>query len=401
VPHSNLKKIRPNSGNSPNPTGSPLSLIDNRWCKKVKGKRYYFGTYPRVIYEEALEEYKRCKFDLEAGHGKPTQSRHDQYAVADVCDAFLRDRKGKIGERTWQDYKSVIDNFILPGLGKEKPADELTPEDFKHVRSRMERSTVKGNQAKVGPKTVENYCTRARAVFNFSNKKQLTLQPISHGGYLANPPAKEMRRHTNETYAEGRDLSREAIKDVLAIADTQMKAIILTSLGAGLLAVDIAHLKFEHVELDNGMVNYPRRKTEISRSFVLWPEARKAIGDWLEIRPEPRDSDLSDNIFITSFGNLWHSEEHRGNPLGREFTKLLKKAGHHRKGISFSALRKSFRTAVSIYSTDEADEKIADYICAHYDPSMRGRYRQRYSRKKLIKVSGYVRKWLYGKRSAK
>ena len=265
----------------------------------------------------------------------------------------------------------------------------------------MEVSTVTGERKKVAPKTVENYCTRARAVFNFANKQQLTDRPISHGDHLANPKAKLKRKHTNETYAEGRDLSREAILDVLAIADKQMKAIILTAIGAGLLSVDIAHLRFEHVDLDTGMVNYPRRKTEIARRFVLWPEARQAIREWLEIRPEPHNAELSGNIFLTSFGNIWHSEEHRGNPLGRQFKKLLKTAGHDRKGISFSALRKSFRTAVSIYTTDEAEEKIADYICAHSNPSMRARYRQRYPRKKLIKVSGYVRKWLFGKRVAK
>ncbi len=400
--HSTHKKARSKTDDpSPNPPGSPLSLINNRWCKKIKGKRHYFGTYPRTTYREAVAEYERCRFDLAAGHAKPRNLSTTENAVADICDAFLVDRKGKIGNRTWSDYKTVIDKFVLPGLGKEKPADDLTPADFKRVRDRMEISTVVGETKKVGPKTVENYCTRARAIINFANELQMTERPISHGGYLANPEIKLKRKYVNETYSEGRDLSREEILDVLSIADTQMKAIILTAIGAGLLSVDIAYLRFNHIDLENGMVIYPRRKTEVARSFVLWPEARQAIREWLEVRPEPHEAELSDHIFLTSFGNLWHSDEHRGNPLGREFKKLLKAAGHDRKGISFSALRKSYRTAVSIYTTDEADEKIADYICGHSNRSMRARYRQRYSRKKLIRISGYVRRWLYGKRVAK
>lgn len=156
--NSTHKKARSKADSpSPNPVGSPLSLINNRWCKKIRGKRHYFGTYPSTSYDEALAEYKRCKFDLEAGHGRPTQLRESEYAVADIADAFLRDRKDKIGNRAWKDYKAVIDKFILPGLGKEKPACELVPSDFKRVRDRMEVSTVVGERKKVAPKTVENY----------------------------------------------------------------------------------------------------------------------------------------------------------------------------------------------------------------------------------------------------
>ena len=71
----------------------------------------------------------------------------------------------------------------------------------------------------------------------------------------------------------------------LDIADKQMKAIILTALAAGMLEVDIAYLTFDHIDFETGLVNYPRRKTEIARQFVLWPEAIEAINAWRAVRP--------------------------------------------------------------------------------------------------------------------
>ena len=395
-----MVKVNQPSPKSPNPVGSPLSLINNRWRKKIKGKIHYFGTYPSTTYEQAVAEYKRCKFDIESGIGKPTR-RPDQYAVVDICDAFLRDRKDKISDRTWSDYRSVIEKFILPALGRERAADDLYPSDFKKVRQLMERSTVKGKDFDVSPKTVQNYCTRARAIVNFANSQQFTRQQISHGGYLANPAAKLLRRYENDKYEDGRDLSKHEIRDVLDIADKQMKAIILTALAAGMLEVDIAYLTFDHIDFETGLVNYPRRKTEIARQFVLWPEAIEAINAWRAVRPVAANNECEKYVFLTKYGNPWRNEQHRGCPLSREFKKLLRIAGYDRKGISFGALRKSFRTAVSIYTVDESDEKIADLICGHADSSMRSRYRQRVSLQKLERVGGYVREWLYGIRKPK
>src|SRR5262245_38515403 len=72
------------------PEGSPLYLHPSgRWCKKIRGRHYYFG---RGSHEEALAEYERQKNDLHSGR-RPQEQEPEGLTVYRLCHDFLRAKK--------------------------------------------------------------------------------------------------------------------------------------------------------------------------------------------------------------------------------------------------------------------------------------------------------------------
>jgi hypothetical protein len=64
---------------------------------------------------------------------------------------------------------------------------------------------------------------------------------------------------------------------------------VLLGLNGGFGTGDIAALPITALNLDRGWLGFARPKTGINRLILLWSETVKAIRDWLEVRPTPRD----------------------------------------------------------------------------------------------------------------
>ena len=81
------------------------------------------------------------------------------------------------------------------------------------------------------------------------------------------------------------------------------------------------------------------------RRCPLWPETVKALMTAREKRPTP-DESLDECFFITKYRNSWEPKTVRDNPVGKEFTKLLKSddVKLYRKGWGFYTLRHVFQT---------------------------------------------------------
>src|SRR5437763_16666317 len=74
-----------------------------QWCKKHRGRNYYFGTDK----DEALKRYAAEWDDVRAG--RAPRRRTDGVTVADLANHFLsakrgRLRTGELSERTWSEY---------------------------------------------------------------------------------------------------------------------------------------------------------------------------------------------------------------------------------------------------------------------------------------------------------
>jgi hypothetical protein len=108
----------------------PLTAHRNgQWCKKVRGKLWYFGTWK--VPQAALEEYLRQKGDLQAGR-QPGLRRDDRLDLAELCNAFLkrseeRVRAGDITPRTFGDDRDVC-AMMLQHFGRTADPEKLHPE---------------------------------------------------------------------------------------------------------------------------------------------------------------------------------------------------------------------------------------------------------------------------------
>jgi integrase len=145
------------------------------------------------------------------------------------------------------------------------------------------------------------------------------------------------------------------------------------------------------VDLDAGLIDYPRPKTGIPRRCILWPETVQSIREALAKRPTPKDPANAALVFVTQRGLTW-AKDTNDCPVAKETAKLLKKVGiNGRKGLGYYTLRHTFRTVA-----DEAkDQPAADYIMGHEVPHMSSVYRETISDARLRAVAEHVRNWLF------
>src|SRR6516225_3076451 len=107
------------------------------WCKKIRGKVYYFGPWDDP--DGALKKYLEQRDDLHAGR-KPRPDP-EGVTVKDVCNAFLNAKQaavdnGEITLRTWLDYKDACQH-VIAAFGKGRLVADLGPSDFSALRARV------------------------------------------------------------------------------------------------------------------------------------------------------------------------------------------------------------------------------------------------------------------------
>jgi integrase len=158
---------------------------------------------------------------------------------------------------------------------------------------------------------------------------------------------------------------------------------------------DCGRLPLSALDLDRGLLDFPRPKTGVPRRACLWPETVQAIKEALAKRPTPKKEEHAGLVFLTQRGDTW-TKATTGCPVVKETSKLLRRLGiNGRKGLGFYTLRHSFRTIA-----DEAkDQPTADYIMGHCSGHISEVYRERIGNERLQAVAKHVHAWLYGTRS--
>ncbi len=393
------QKPRPDFPLTPHPTG--------RWCKKVKGKLHYFGHIEKDAKgEAALELWLDQKDDLLAGR-KPRVSGSG-LKVGDLCNQFLTSKLHKlqaneITPRSFADYKSTTDRIVRV-FGKNRSVEDLGPDDFGKLRRDIAKTR--------NPESVGNEINRIRGIFKFGSDNHLTDKPIRYGSDFERPSKRILRKVRNER--EEKFLEADEIRKMQEAAGPQLRAMILLGVNCGLGNSDVACLPIDAVDLDAGLVEFPRPKTGVQRRCPLWPETVAAIKAWLAVRPVPNDveayghllfitaktrttwgTDLREdftNVDVTDLDALAKKcHKSSENPLSKEVRKLLDKLDIKRQGVAFYSLRHVFETI----GGESRDQVAVDFIMGHARDDMASRYRERISDDRLRAVTDHVRSWLF------
>jgi integrase len=347
------------------------------WAKRIRGKLYYFGPWSDT--DGALKKYLEQKDALQAGR-KPRPDM-EGVTVKVLCNAFLTTKQslvdsGELTRLTWTDYKTACDE-IVSAFGKNRLLADIGPDDFTRLRDRMAQ--------KWGPQRLSKTIQFVRCVFKHAYESELLDRPVRFGPGFKRPSKKVIPLHRGK---QGPKLfTADGVRRVLDAASGQLRAMILLGINCGLGNSDIGNLPQSALDLDRGILDYPRPKTGIDRRCRLWPETVAAIREVISSRPTPKKEEHAGLVFITRCGDSWHTGTTDG-PLSREMSKLL-----HRLGIegSFYWLRHTFRTIA-----DEAkDQPAADYIMGHEVAHMSSVYRETISDERLKAVSEHVRSWLF------
>ncbi len=381
-----IKKPRPDFPLFPHATG--------RWAKKINGKFRYFGstiTDPNGL--AALEAFLAQKDDLFAGR----EPRNGQGVTCrELCNAFLTAKQrlvdsGDITLSHWHDYHGACER-LLDSFGKTTPVDTLRADDFDRLRAEISKT--------YGPVSLGNEIQRIRSVFKWGFDSELMPAPIRFGQSFKKP-SKKVRRLARKA-AGPKLFDSVELREIVATAGTQLKAMILLGINCGMGQSDLATLPINRLNLQRGWHSYERPKTGTDRRCPLWPETIKALNDALADRPSPRAPEDAELVFVTMHGRRWVRCNSKGvwiDSIGLEFRKLLARMEIPAKGKSFYSLRRTFRTVA-----DEAgDQPAAMFIMGHADDDadMSATYRQRIDDDRLVAVANHVHSWLFPKTTAR
>jgi integrase len=352
-----------------------------RWAKKIRGKLHYFGPWEN--WQAALNKYLEQRDDLHAGRTPRVAS--DGLTVRDLVNRFLTSKQhladsGEITPRTFGEYHAT-GALLVGDFGKERLVDDLAADDFEGLRAHL--------ATRLGPVALGNQIQRVRVVFKYAYDAGLIERPVRYGPSFKRPSKKVLRKARNERgprMFEAADLRR-----MLDAAGQPLKAMLLLGTNCGFGGADCGTLPLAALDLERGWVNFPRPKTGIQRRAPLWPETAAAVREALAGRPTPKDPADADLVFITKYGGRWFKGT-PDNPISKEMAKLLKKAGIHRKGLNFYALRHTFETI----GGEARDQVAVDHIMGHARDDMASVYRERISDERLKAVTDHVRAWLFG-----
>ncbi|MEZ6115476.1 MAG: site-specific integrase [Pirellulaceae bacterium] len=358
-----------------------------KWCKKHKGRLYYFGRWDDP--DEAKAEYEHCWPYIVSG--KPIPPNLDRLTLEDFCNLFLEAKdanveSGELSARSFRDYRATCKRLV-EYMGRKHVVADLKPADFQTLRTKLAK--------RFGPTTLGNEVNRVRIVFKWGFDQELLETPIRFGQGFARPSRKTIRKHRNErARTTQQTFSADDIQTLIDAADVQLRAMILLGINCGLGNADVGHLRFTHLDLDGGWIDYPRPKTELERHAKLWPETVAAIREWLKQRPKKDlSADVKDLVFITKFRKSWAKEGTTGNPVSAQFRKLLVATEVYREGLGFYALRHTFAT-IGRQVNDDAAIRV---VLGHDDPSMLERhYTHEFPKERLEAVASHVRTWAIG-----
>ena len=336
----------------------PLTLHPTgQYCKKIRGKVYYFGADKQGALTKYFEQAKW----LHTGETLPRSSAVG-IDVKTLCNLYLeyqetRINAGEIRLRQLYDQTRLLKQFVkyLNANGK---VVNITTMDIQQYRSYL----VKAGK---GASTVNSHISAFKAMFNWAFDNEIITS-------MPNLKAiKKISAHKESRFT----FTMNQIKKLLAEANTQMRAMIWLGLNCGFGCTDCSELLWKNIDFENGRVNFARTKTNIGRNLPLWKETIEA----LKMLPH-----FNERIFNTSKGNKYVRVEVKQtsdgttkmvslNSVTKEFSRLLENIDITiEKGVGFYTLR---RTAATM-AARSGDPFAVQKLLGHADLKMASVYVQ-------------------------
>jgi len=354
-----------------------------RWCKKVKGRAFYFGKVADdPDGKAALERWLAEKDYRLAGRTPPTDT--DGLKVADMCNRFLAFKEravdaGELSPHTFDTYLKTCAR-LTDAFGRHRLVADLGPDDFGGFRAKLAKAW--------GPATLSTEVGRVRAVFRWAVDTDL-VDKVRYGQGFKAPPRRALMA---AKHARGTKLFEPVeFRRILKKAPMPLKAYVLLGINAAYGPHDVAMLPRDAIDLKGGWVSFPRPKTAVIRRCPLWPETVAAVRDALVNRPRPVNPEHDYLAFLGQYGRPCFRDD-QNNTIAQWFRAHIIRLGLHRSGLGFSTLRHTFRTVAD----ETHDWPAVNLIMGHCDRTMGGVYRQKISDDRLEAVTEHVRKWLFG-----
>jgi integrase len=412
-PSKSRKKAKPNHQAAKPYPDFPLCIrADGRLCKKIRQRIHYFGHISD--WQRALKTYQDQCDDLYAGR-VPRSKQTDEPTLKDLCNAFLTSKQDKftrrrLSPRTYYDLHEAC-RRLIERFGKDRLAADFEPTDFSEMKRRF--------PLEWGVHRCAREIQGVRSIFQYGMQQGIIKKVVLFGADFCKPNKKEVRldRAEKKTKNGLKMFDADEIRSLLDAAGVQLKAMIHLAGNCGFGPTDLGSLTFNVIDLDRGIVDFPRPKSGIERRCPLWPETVQALRDAIAARPAHKDEANAKRVFITKYGKAWvrvgveeHTKDERAtapekdkacrllldNAVSKEFDKLQREVGVKRPGRGVYSLRHTTQTI----GGEARDPDAVRMIMGHADQSMSDAYREKIDDSRLQRVADHVRQWLFGSKPA-
>jgi integrase len=337
----------------------PLTLHPTgQYCKKIKGKTYYFGSDKK----DALQRYLDQATYLHGCQNNLQRPTDDSMTLKQLCDMYLTYQYSKLqaDDLTAKHHNDQISSLdkLMAFLGPNRKIKSISTLDLQNYKRKLQKSY--GSVCRLNL-----HISIMKALFHWARKNDI----------LANIPNIDAVSRGKIIHQERFTFNSEQITILLSVADVKMRAMIWLGLNCGFGCTDCSELKWSDLDIINARVKLPRRKTGILRDLPLWPETVESL------EKIPRTGKL---VFYTSRGNPYIQTllKPDGNGNGKyttlntittKFSRLIKKSGFDvSKGTGFYTLR---RTAATL-AARSGDPFAVQRLLGHADLQMATRYVQ-------------------------
>ena len=336
----------------------PLTLHKTgQYCKKVKGKMYYFGKDKQL----ALERYLEQASLLHNNRSSIIKKKSSDMTIGTLSELYLNQQMlkvqaGEITARHNADQKNCLNKFVN-SIGRFVKVRDISTLDLQKYKRLIKKS--------YSAQRLNLNISVMKAMFHWAKKNEI-LDFIPNIDIISRENVEHKQRFV---------FSSVQIKKLLDLADVQMKAMIWLGLNCGFGCTDCSQLKWSDIDFENSRVILARGKTGIMRDLPLWPETIEAI------KNVPRKA--GNLIFYTKHGRPMISEKHiimestekysSINMVTTRFSRLIKKAEIKvSKGTGFYSLRR----AAATMAARSGDPFAVQRLLGHADLKMATRYVQ-------------------------
>jgi integrase len=257
-----------------------------------------------------------------------------------------------------QNYREAIKHMReFAKIVGDKPISALMGSDFVTYRDAITKASTDPNNRF---RLVKAAFRRAMKLHPDENwKPQMTMD----GGWLSILECRGTTTASTKTI-----ITPQEFQALLNAADTQWRAILWLSLNCALANSDVSEIRWRHLDLENGVMFFPRTKNGRLRQTPLLPATIQALNEW---RSQCRHSSADDNCFKTWQGTRWITST---NSITKHWKILQAKceADGAPVNATFRALRKSGPTVIMASSV--RDKQLAIDMLLGHSPNKTWRF---------------------------
>ena len=313
----------------------PLTLHPTgQYCKKIRGKLYYFGADKR----RALERYRREATDPHSGRATHLRNADAEMTLRSLCNLYLEHQLARVnaGDLTERYYADQVKSLRKSAshTGPSCWISSVRTIDLQDYRNML----------------IQKYGTPAGANLNIAIMKAM-FNWARKNDVLQSIPNIDAAAKLRTIKKEKSLFNSTEIRQLATNASNATRAMMWLGLNCGFGCTDRAELKWEDLDLRSGRVNLSCKKAGSSRNLPLWPETIDAL------KSTPK---LGERVFYAKRGNPWVRvikttdgknavKYPRYDAVSAMFSKLLKKSGiKTEKGVNFCTLRRTAATLTAM-----------------------------------------------------